>query len=185
MCRRFAWLIAIGLSAVAFDATAQQSRENDVLLRIAAELDEPRGLCVDIPGHRDRVNTRAALMVHSCKWDIWNDDERFDAVRLAKGFLLMPAYDLCAAASSADIGAVIMLTGCDGATLQQWTHDEGRLRLTAHRHLCLTVGPEASQLTPGGRRLESRHVARSLALETCRTEARKRQSWHTVATERR
>lgn len=156
------------------------ARTADVFLRIAATLDEPRGLCVDIPGHRDRVNTDAALVVHTCKWDIWNDDERFDSIRIVNGLLRMPAYDLCAGAASASGGAAIVLSKCEGTKLQIWTRKDGLVRLSAHRQLCLTVGPEPSELTPGGRRLESRHVARSLALDICRTEMRDRQTWRVV-----
>ena len=39
-------------------------------LRAIAPLDEPRGLCIDIPGHRDRVRVQAPLVVHTCKWNI-------------------------------------------------------------------------------------------------------------------
>lgn len=64
-------------------------------LKAMAPLDEPRGLCVDIPGHRDRDRVQAPLVVHTCKWNIWNLDERFDGQALARGELRMPAYNLC------------------------------------------------------------------------------------------
>ena len=78
-------------------------------------LDEPRFHCVDIPGHRSRVNTAAALVAHTCKEGIWNLDGHFDPAAVAKGLLRMPEYGLCVAAVSATDGAKLMLRKCDGS----------------------------------------------------------------------
>lgn len=162
---------------------AQPASAQQVFVRIAADLDEPRGLCLDIPGHRERVNTEAALNVHSCKHDIWNDDERFDPAALQQGRLRLPAYDRCAAARSATAGSAIILGDCATAPLGRWRFaEDGRLRLADAPELCLTVGPEPSELTPGGQRLPSRHVARSLALDACSADAADRQVWRTIET---
>ena len=153
-------------------------------LRAVAPLDEPRGLCIDIPGHRARVNVDAALVVHTCKWKIWNRDERFDRQALAKGDLRMPTYGLCLGVEAARDGAKIRLGNCDGAPLRRWTFVDQRLRLTAAMNMCLTIGPEPSELTPGGRRLPSRHVARSLGLAPCMGSASDRQLWQFVMPDR-
>ncbi|NKB48086.1 MAG: hypothetical protein GKS02_01855 [Alphaproteobacteria bacterium] len=153
----------------------------DVFVRIAAPLDEARGLCLDIPGHRDRVNVTRPLVVHTCKWDIWNFDERFDAEALDQGALRMPTYDLCAGVDRATQGSAIVLGSCDGEPLHRWQVGDGRFRLVADPNMCLTVGAEPSRLTPGGRRLPSRHVARSLSLEPCRDAANERQIWQSVS----
>ena len=152
----------------------------EVFLRMEAALDEPRGLCVDIPGHRDRVDVGRPLVVHTCKWDIWNLDERFEAEAVARGELRMPAYGLCVGVQTADEGANIVLGACDGAAVRSWNLAGGQVRLATDPDLCLTVGAEPSRLTPGGRRLPSRHVARSLTLETCRDSTRDRQVWRRV-----
>ena len=148
-----------------------------VLVRTVAPLDEPRGLCIDIPGHRDRVRVSAALVVHTCKWGMWNFDERFDRAALERGHLRMPEYGLCAGVAEAAPGARVTLAECESSELQVWKFSGGLLRLAAKPGLCMTVGPEASELTPGGRRLPSRHVARSLGLEQCGDKAQDRQVW--------
>ena len=66
-------------------ATAKAAKEGAVFLKAFYALDEPRFHCVDIPGHRDRVNVKAALVVHTCKEDIWNLDERFDPSAILRG----------------------------------------------------------------------------------------------------
>ena len=172
----------VAFAAVAFffaSASAEQ-----LFVKAVAPLDEPRGLCLDIPGHRSRVNVDAPLGVHTCKWGLWNFDERFDGDALAKGELRMPEYGLCVGVRAPAEGTEILLTDCDGTALRRWTYADRRLRLAAAPDMCLTIGPEPSQLTPGGRRLPSRHVARSLALEACRDSAKTRQVWETVAPDR-
>ena len=178
------WAIIITVVAPAFPVAAQApdtGKGMEVFLKIKAPLDEPRGLCVDIPGHKARVNVKRSLVVHTCKWTIWNFDERFDLAAFGKGNLRMSRYDLCLGVNSKDKMSKIVLAACDGDPLRQWKYVEGRLQLAAAPEMCLTIGPEPSELTPGGRRLPSKNVARSLALDTCSDKARDRQDWHPAA----
>ena len=158
-------------------ASGSGRRENVVFIKAFYALDEPRFHCVDVPGHRSRVNTAAALVAHTCKEGIWNLDGHFDPAAVGKGLLRMPEYGLCVAAAAAKDGAKLMLGKCDGTALQNWRFENYRLSLKAHPDKCLTIGPEPSRLTRGGRRLPSRHMARSLALATCSEEALERQLW--------
>ena len=169
--------LAVFVALAAFAHQAQGMGKEVVFIKAFYPLDEPRFHCIDIPGHRDRVRTTAALSVHTCKEGIWNLDEHFDPAAVAKGMLRMPEYDLCVAAASAENGAKLTLKKCDGSPLQNWRFSNYRLSLKAHPGKCITIGPEPSRLTRGGRRLPSRHMARSLALETCAEDALERQLW--------
>ena len=164
-------------ASVAQTPSSSGNGASGLFLQAVAALDEPRGLCVDIPGHRDRVRLDAALMVHSCKWSIWNLDERFATDSFKTGELRMPHYGLCVGAETELAGSSLLLGKCDGRASRHWQFTKGKLRLTVNPALCLTIGPEPSTLTPGGRRLASRHVARSLGLEACGSEAEDRQRW--------
>lgn len=175
-------LAIAGVMAVvaSFSGTAlaqSKSTGQEVFILSAAPLDEPRGLCLDIPGHRDRVDVGRNLVVHTCKRDVWNLDERFAAAAFDRGLLRMPAYDLCAVARGDRSGDAVRLVSCDGTAAQRWIFSETRLMPVANPDLCLTIGPGPSELTPGGRRLPSRHVARSMALAECSDGAVDRQSW--------
>ena len=156
---------------------AQGMEKEVVFIKAFYPLDEPRFHCIDIPGHRDRVRTTANLLVHTCKEGIWNLDEQFDPAAVKKGMLRMPEYGLCVAAASAADGAKLTLKKCDGTALQSWRFENYRLRLKAHPDKCITIGTEPSRLTRGGRRLPSRHMARSLALAACSEDALERQLW--------
>ncbi len=170
-------LAAVALLLAA--AAAMPARAETVFVHLTAALDEPRGLCLDIPGHRDRVNTARAMSVHSCKRGIWNLDERFDPAAFETGVLRMPEYDLCVGAAQAADGSSVLLGPCDGDALRRWDRTGGRLRLAADPSLCITVDAAPSELTSGGRRLPSRHVARPIAMAPCSDAAADRQVWQT------
>lgn len=162
-----------------------QATSSSVFLKAFYPLDEPRFHCVDIPGHKSRVNTERELNVHTCKEGIWHKDELFDPASLKDGLLKMPEYNLCVATSALQDGATLFLKPCDGSTLQKWAYQNYRLSLVAHPDKCLTIGKEPSRLTPGGKRLPSRHMARSLALKTCSEMALHRQLWRLEAPQER
>jgi hypothetical protein len=167
--------LAVFLSAQKTNAQVPRAGE-EVYLKAFYALDEPRFLCVDIPGHKDRVDTARPLVVHTCKEGIWHKDELFDRAAVSKGQLRMPEYNLCVIADSTEEGARLSLQDC-GSALGTWAHANYRLRLKAHPKMCLTIGPGPSKLTPGGRRLPSRNMARSLTLAICSDEAFQRQLW--------
>ena len=48
-------------------AESEQVNEEGVFLRVIAPLDEARGYCLDIPGHRAGVQIANPLQVHTCK----------------------------------------------------------------------------------------------------------------------
>ena len=156
-----------------------------VFLKAFYPLDEPRFHCVDIPGHKARVSVERPLSVHTCKEGIWHKDELFDQAALQQGHLKMPEYGLCIEASDAKDGAKLSLKNCSRSALQIWRHENYRLILKDHPDKCLTIGPEPSRLTRGGKRLPSKHTARSLALAACSKAAFERQLWRFEAPQQR
>jgi hypothetical protein len=173
--------IVVGVLLLAISA----SRAENVFLKAFYPLDEPRFLCVDIPGHKSRVNTSRPLSVHTCKEGIWHKDELFDSTLLESGQLKMPEFNLCVEAASATDGAELGLKPCGGSPLQLWSYQDYRLALKSQPKKCITIGPEPSQLTGGGRRLASKHMARSLALAGCKESFLTRQLWRFEAPQRR
>ncbi len=160
---------------IVFGATT--ARAEPVFLKAFYPLDEPRFHCVDIPGHKSWVNTSRKLNVHTCKEGIWHRDELFEYKAVRKGQLKMPEYDLCIEADDSLDGAELSPKPCSKSALQNWIYKNYQLTLKAHPDKCLTIGPEPSRLTRGGKRLPSKHKARSLALNTCSDKAFARQLW--------
>jgi len=89
----------------------------------------------------------------------------------------MSEYGLCIEASTATDGAKLSLKTCSQSALQTWRYENYSLLLKEHPDKCLTIGPEPSRRTRGGKRLPSKHMARSLALDRCDDSAFERQLW--------
>ena len=88
----------------------------------------------------------------------------------------MPTYHACAQRAHGKQNKFIILGSCDKRSAL-WVLKEDKLKLAEQPRLCLTAGPEPSQLTRAGKRLPSRHVRRSLLLLACKPEASERQKW--------
>ena len=180
-CSKYGVLFAAIVAIIALSGARSSARddrfEKHVFVQAFYPLDEPRFHCIDIPGHKDRVNIERALTVHTCKEGIWHQDEIFDFGAVSEGQLKMPQYGLCVSASGLDNGSRLTLKQCDESQLQDWEYSDFRLKLRSHPDKCITIGSEPSELTPGGRRLPSRHAARSLELASCSKEIFQRQLW--------
>ena len=113
------------------------------------------------PGNRDRVRTTAALVVHTCKEGIWNLDGQFDPRRRKEGHAPDARIRICASRRSPRPTARSSCSRSATARLSRnWRFENYRLSLKRHPDKCITIGPEPSRLTRGGRRLPSRHMAR-------------------------
>lgn len=182
---RFCLALCLTLIVAASWQTEAGAQAAPVFLKAFYPLDESRFHCVDIPGHKARVNVARPLSVHTCKEGIWHKDELFDPAALKQGHLKMPEYGLCIQAAAATDGAKLSLKTCGDSPLQIWQHKNYRLVLKAYAGTCLTIGPEPSRLTRGGQRLPSKHKARSLSLAPCTEAAFNRQLWRFEAPQQR
>jgi hypothetical protein len=145
MTIRFCLALCLTLIVAASWRTEASAQSAPVFLKAFYPLDEPRFHCVDIPGHKAKVNVTRPLSVHTCKEGIWHKDELFDPAALKKGHLRMPEYGLCVEATEASEGAELILKACGSSALQIWQHKNYRLVLMAHPDTCLTIGPEPSR----------------------------------------
>ena len=144
----------------------------ELFLRLQAPLDEPRGFCLDIPGHRAKVRLERPLHAHTCKHRIWHRDGIFDTAAFERGALHMPEYDLCVEAASSEPDAIVRLTECNASRFQIWHRTgSGEVVSGAGAHLCLTVGPGRSR--PAG----ADHIVRTVRLMPCAPESIERQRW--------
>ena len=174
--------VAVSFSFLSSMALSQSVLVGFQFIRLTAPLDEPRGLCLDIPGHRERVRLDRALSLHSCKRGIWNNDEKFDQEAINSGKLKMPSYGLCVRPKMGQVPVKVILGGCANEAAS-WIFENAHLKPKLKPHLCLTAGSGSPRLTPGGRRLPSRHVAKEVFLQVCDKQLEVRQSWTTEAAE--
>ena len=147
-------------------------------IRSALPLDEPRHLCIDLPGHGSSADIEAPFSVHTCKDGMWNYDERFRWTADGVG-LEMPQYEKCLAAETTAAGGSVILAEC-GSDNAQILYENGRLKLTANPALCITIADVRSELTAGGKRFPQRYRSRPLSFEACADAAIERQLWSIV-----
>ena len=134
------------------------------LLRLADNLDDPQGYCVDVAGFRANIRLNAPLQAHTCKPD--SDDQLFAMIDPAGGGIRLAGYDRCVAAAMMAPGSEVNVAECDiDAANQRFAlDDDGLVYLssTDGPALCLSVAPGAGQ-PAGGRN----HLRRDLLLQAC------------------
>lgn len=144
-------------------------------IRSALPLDEPRHLCIDLPGHGANADPHGPFTVHTCKDGMWNYDERFRWTEDGTG-LRMPQYGKCLAAAEPRTDADIVLAEC-GSVNAQFVSQNARLKLLVAPSFCVTIANVRSELTPGGKKFPERFRSRPLSLEPCSDSAMERQLW--------
>ena len=154
-------LAVVGLLACAADPPISAPTAAG-LLRLADNLDDPQGYCVDVAGFGANIRLDAPLQAHTCKGR--SDDQLFSAI--GSGGILLVEYDRCLAAEMAESGAEINVVGCDaGADNQRFSLNEaGRVQLPSPDGPGLCLGIAAGKGEPAGGR---NHLRRDLTLYYC------------------
>ena len=141
---------------------------DDIFIRVSSELDDPRHYCLDIPNN-DMNPLGIEMFLHTCKEGIRHRDAIFSAARTEESEIFMPDYDLCLEATSVEPGSTVRLANCTGDVTQEWDFSDATIKPVANIDLCLTVSPDAGELTGGGRLFPTRYKSRDIYLQTCAT----------------
>ena len=162
-------LMVVGLLACAADpspvATDTPIPAAAGLLRLAGNLDDPQGYCVDVAGFGANIRLDAPLQAHTCKPG--SDDQMFTPIAFADGAgIRLVEYERCLATAMAESGAGINVVGCDAGTVNQRfsLDDEGRVQLVSSDGPGLCLGIAAGMGEPAGGR---DHLRRDLVLYYC------------------
>ena len=66
------------------------------------QIDEPRGYCIDIRGHKSKAKVNRGLQAHTC-YSFQGGiavDQGFDPVKLMRNEFFFPAFNVCMEAAS-------------------------------------------------------------------------------------
>ena len=141
------------------------------------KLDDQRGYCIDIRGHKEQAKVQRGLQAHTCysyQGQI-GVDQAFDASLVATGRFYLPAFDVCMAAENSSQGSRLILTRCAEQNLQKFDlNSANEIRLVVNNKLCLVVNDGKSKEGGGGTPI---HLMRSLTLENCATTKGKYKHW--------
>ena len=156
--------------------TPSQADDN-VEVYLLNHLDDPRGFCIDVRGHKYKAQINKELQVHTCysyQGEI-SPDQGFSSHKLTKNQFILPSFNVCMEASSLTPSANLRLRKCDRNKLQnfEWSN-ENKIYLIGNRKLCLTVDQGQSRKGGGGSPV---HLMRNLSLELCTKSLNSYQAW--------
>ena len=147
------------------------------------QMDDDRGFCIDIRGHKSKAKVNRGLQAHTC-YSYQGEvavDQGFESSKLIENQFHLPAFDVCMEAVSVTASASVYLTKCRGGQLQRFKLDkEGKIYLMDDKSLCLTVAQGESRKGGGGSPV---HLIRNLSMEPCRDALKPFQRWGMRATE--
>jgi hypothetical protein len=145
-------------------------------IQLMNKLDDQRGFCIDIRGHKERAKVQRGLQAHTCysyQGQI-GVDQAFDMSLIASGKFYLPAFDVCMEAENSSDGSRLILTSCADQNLQKFIlNSNSEIKLVANNALCLTVNDGKSQ-EGGGTPV---HLMRRLTLENCANTKDKYKHW--------
>ena len=158
--------------------TSSQADDN-VEIYLLNQLDDPRGFCIDIKGHKLKAQINKGLQVHTC-YSYQGEiavDQAFDSLKLTMNQFFLPEFDVCMESESIAVSAPIRLNKCNYGKLQQFKLDiKGRIYPSSDIKLCLTVEQGQSKKGRGGSPV---HLKRNLTLQPCSNALRPYQIWST------
>ena len=165
-------IVVLGLLLI----TSSQADDN-VEIYLLNQLDDSRGFCIDIRGHKLKAKIDKGLQAHTCysyQGKI-SPDQGFDSLKLTKNQFFLPSFNVCMEASSPKASSNLKLGKCDRNKLQnfEWSN-KNEIRLISNRKLCLTVDQGQSKKGGGGTPV---HLMRNLSLELCSKSLNSYQAW--------
>ena len=131
------------------------------------QVDDQRGFCIDIRGHKSKAKVNSGLQAHTC-YSYQGSiavDKGFDSLKLDEDKFHLPAFNVCMEAASNTASSSLRLNKCQDEELQKFEWDSnGRIYLISNIKLCLTVAQGKSREGGGGSPV---HLMRNLSLEPC------------------
>ena len=117
-----------------------ESEVHLVELKLLNNLDDKRGFCIDIKGHKLKAKISRGIQAHSCysyqgKIAV---DQGLDANRLKQKQLFFPYFDVCVHPTSSNNPLNLSLIKC-GNTQEFVFIEDNTIRLKNNKNLCLTV----------------------------------------------
>ena len=152
-----------------------ESEVHIVELKLLNNLDDIRGFCIDIKGHKLKAKISRGIQVHSCysyqgKIAV---DQGLDANKLKQKQLFFPYFDVCVRPASSNNPMNLSLIKCGNTQEFVFTQDN-TIRLKSNKNLCLTVAKGNSRNGGGGSPL---HLIRNLTMQICNEQKSIYKTW--------
>jgi len=152
-----------------------------VEIQLIDKLDEQRGFCIDIRGHKERAKAHRGLQAHTCYsyQGQLGVDQAFDEQLIGRGKFYLPAFDVCMEAGGSVVGSRLKLEACNDTDAQRFEFTANdQIKLMSNDELCLAIDASGSKQGGGG---TPRHLLRSLSLMNCEKSGVRYSTWRIVA----
>jgi len=146
-----------------------------VEIKLLNNLDDKRGFCIDIKGHKFRAKISRGIQAHTC-YSYQGEiavDQGLDVNKLKKKKLFFPYFDVCAHPASSKNPLNLNLEKC-GRTEEFVFSEDNTIRLKNNTNLCLTVAEGNSRKGGGGSPI---HLIRNLSMKTCNQQNSVYKTW--------
>ena len=141
------------------------------------QVDDHRGYCFDIKGHKSNAKIERGLQAHTC-YSYQGEiaiDQGFDVIKLKNNLFFLPAFGVCMEATAATSAATLKLGECNNKPLQNFKWDNhGRIYLDGNTKLCVTIAKGKARNGGGGSPV---HKIRNLSMEFCGADVGSYQIW--------
>ena len=146
-----------------------------VEIKLLNNLDDKRGFCIDIKGHKFRAKISRGIQAHTC-YSYQGEiavDQGLDANKLKQKQLFFPYFDVCVHPTSSKNPLNLNLLKCDNTEEFVFSEDN-TIRLKNNTNLCLTVSEGNSRKGGGGSPI---HLIRNLSMQTCNQQNSVYKTW--------
>ena len=146
-----------------------------VEIKLLNNLDDKRGFCIDIKGHKFRAKISRGIQAHTC-YSYQGEiavDQGLDANKLKQKQLFFPYFDVCVHPTSSKNPLNLNLLKCDNTEEFVFSEDN-TIRLKNNTNLCLTVAEGYSRKGGGGSPV---HLIRNLSMQTCNQQNSVYKTW--------
>ena len=140
-------------------------------------IDDRRGYCIDIKGHKFKAKVQKGLQAHTCysyQGEI-TVDQGFDSHKLIDNQFNISYFNVCIEIKLLNASTSLQLKKCQNDQLQKFKRDnEGRIQPVSGMNLCLTIAKGQPKRGGGGSPV---HLIRKLSLKDCSVTLKSFQRW--------
>ena len=116
----------LAFTVLGFLLITPSQADDNVEVYLLNQLDDSRGFCIDVRGHKFKAQINKGLQAHTCysyQGEI-SPDQGFSALKLTKNQFILPSFNVCMEASSLTPSANLRLRKCDRNKLQnfEWSN---------------------------------------------------------------
>jgi hypothetical protein len=148
-----------------------------VEIHLLDNLDDDRGFCIDIKGHKSRAKIERGIQAHTCysyQGQI-SIDQGFKKHSITNSSFYILGFSVCMKVKSVNFKHEVILGKCDNMNLDSLTFSENnQIHLTKDKSYCLTVIENSLRTGKGGSPI---HKMRDIGLLKCNKNINYLQKW--------